>query len=171
GQPEDAGAVPRVFANRLRQKIKLQSDPTIIYGIVGGRGTLGRPIKRSEITQPSPYNTYVIDGLPPGPIANPGRASLDAAANPARTRDPSCVPDGHGGPPFSDALGEQQKNVAGLRAREKQIKNDRAEPAGDRGAAPAPPPAPAAEAAPAAAPPKPAKKPAAPRVPPPARQG
>jgi len=61
-------------------EMKLQSDPTIIYGLVGGKGTLGRPIKRSEITQPSPYNTYVIDGLPPGPIANPGRASLEATA-------------------------------------------------------------------------------------------
>ena len=67
--------------------MKLQSDPTIIYGLVGGKGTLGRPILRSEIEQPTPYNTYVIDGLPPGPIANPGRASLEAAANPARTKE------------------------------------------------------------------------------------
>ena len=63
----NAAVSAAVFVNRLRQKIKLQSDPTIIYGLVGGKGTLGRPIKRSEITQPSPYNTYVVDGLPPGP--------------------------------------------------------------------------------------------------------
>src|SRR6266567_1149249 len=87
GKADERSRVAAVFQNRLRQKIKLQSDPTIIYGLVGGKGTLGRPIKRSEITQPSPYNTYVIEGLPPGPISNPGRASLEAAANPARTRD------------------------------------------------------------------------------------
>ena len=72
GKPDERSRVAAVFVNRLRQKIKLQSDPTIIYGLVGGKGTLGRPIKRSEILQPSPYNTYVVDGLPPGPIANPG---------------------------------------------------------------------------------------------------
>jgi UPF0755 protein len=87
GKADERSRVAAVFVNRLQKKMKLQSDPTIIYGLVGGKGTLGRPIKRSEISQPSPYNTYTIDGLPPGPIANPGRASLEAAANPARTRD------------------------------------------------------------------------------------
>ncbi len=71
GKADERSRVAAVFVNRLRQKIRLQSDPTIIYGLVGGKGTLGRPIKRSEIQQPSPYNTYVVDGLPPGPIANP----------------------------------------------------------------------------------------------------
>src|SRR5216684_1629686 len=94
GKVDERSRVAAVFVNRLRQKIKLQSEPTSIYGLVGGRGTLGRPIKRSEIQQPSPYNTYVVDGLPPGPIANPGRASLEAAANPARTRDLFFVADG-----------------------------------------------------------------------------
>src|ERR1700760_3074981 len=98
GKADERTRVAAVLTNRLKQKMKLQSDPTIIYGLVGGKGTLGRPIKRSEITQPSPYNTYVIDGLPPGPIANPGRASLEAAANPARTRDLFFVADGTGGP-------------------------------------------------------------------------
>ncbi len=102
GKADERSRVAAVFVNRLRQKIKLQSDPTIIYGLVGGKGTLGRPIKRSEIQQPSPYNTYVVDGLPPGPIANPGRASLEAAANPARTRDLFFVADGTGGHAFSD---------------------------------------------------------------------
>ena len=120
-----------MFVNRLRQKMKLQSDPTIIYGLVGGKGTLGRPIKRSEITQPSPYNTYVIEGLPPGPIANPGRASLEAAANPARTRDLFFVADGTGGHAFTETYDQHQKNVAKLRAMEKQIQNDTVEPADD----------------------------------------
>ena len=87
GKPEERTRVAAVFANRLKQKMKLQSDPTIIYGLVFGKGALGRPITKSEIAQPTPYNTYVIDGLPPGPIANPGRASIEAAANPARTKE------------------------------------------------------------------------------------
>src|ERR1700754_1722820 len=127
GKSDERSRVAAVFANRLQKKMKLQSDPTIIYGLVGGKGTLGRPIKRSEISQPSPYNTYTIDGLPPGPIANPGRASLEAAANPARTRDLFFVADGTGGHAFSESLDAHQKNVAKLRTIEKQTQNDRAE--------------------------------------------
>jgi UPF0755 protein len=172
GKADERSRVAAVYVNRLRQKMKLQSDPTIIYGLVGGQGTLGRPIKRSEIMQPSPYNTYVVDGLPPGPIANPGRASLEAAANPARTRDLFFVADGTGGHTFTETYDQHQKNVAKLRAMEKQIQNDTAEPADD--------PAPLAtgatgatgETAPAAVPPP--AKPAAPKRPAhaaPARQG
>jgi UPF0755 protein len=168
GKADERSRVASVFVNRLRQKIKLQSDPTIIYGLVGGRGTLGRPIKRSEIQQPSPYNTYVVDGLPPGPISNPGRASLEAAANPARTRDLFFVADGTGGHAFSDSYDQHQKNVAKLRALEKQIQNDTAEPAEET--------APSATSASTdtggqvtAAKPAPAKKPAHPATP--ARQG
>ncbi len=156
GKADERSRVAAVFVNRLRQKIKLQSDPTIIYGLVGGKGTLGRPIKRSEIQQPSPYNTYVIEGLPPGPIANPGRASLEAAANPARTRDLYFVADGTGGHAFSESYDQHQKNVAKLRAMEKQIQNDTVEPAEDI------PPAAAnasADTPPAPAPAKPARKP------------
>ncbi|MHC2335061.1 endolytic transglycosylase MltG [Bradyrhizobium sp. USDA 4454] len=142
GRADERSRVAAVFVNRLRQRMKLQSDPTIIYGLVGGKGTLGRPIKRSEITQPSPYNTYVIEGLPPGPIANPGRASLEATANPARTRDLFFVADGTGGHAFTETYDQHAKNVAKLRASEKQIQNDTVEPADD--------PAPAA-AAPGAA--------------------
>jgi peptidoglycan lytic transglycosylase G len=131
GKSDERSRVAAVFTNRLRQKIKLQSDPTIIYGLVGGKGTLGRPIKRSEITQPSPYNTYVIEGLPPGPISNPGRASLEAAANPARTRDLYFVADGTGGHAFTETYDQHQKNVARLRAMEKQIQNDTVEPSAD----------------------------------------
>ncbi|MBV9559974.1 MAG: endolytic transglycosylase MltG, partial [Bradyrhizobium sp.] len=146
GKPDERSRVAAVFVNRLKQKVKLQSDPTIIYGLVGGRGTLGRPIKRSEITQPSPYNTYVIEGLPPGPISNPGRASLEAAANPARTRDLYFVADGSGGHAFTETYDQHLKNVTKLRTMEKQIQNDTVEPADD------PPPAAApADAAPTAA--------------------
>jgi peptidoglycan lytic transglycosylase G len=176
GKADERSRVAAVFANRLRQRIKLQSDPTIIYGLVGGKGTLGRPIKRSEIQQPSPYNTYVIDGLPPGPIANPGRASLEAAANPARTRDLFFVADGTGGHTFTETYDQHQKNVARLRAMEKQIQNDTVEPADD--APPAAAGAPPADANPTAtakpaAPKKPARPPAAPAAPAqaPARQG
>jgi len=120
GKPEERTRVAAVFVNRLRAKMKLQSDPTIIYGLVGGKGALGRPIQRSEIEQPTPYNTYVIDGLPPGPIANPGRASLEATANPARTKELYFVADGTGGHSFSDSYEQHQKNVARLRALERQ---------------------------------------------------
>src|SRR5579871_242660 len=115
GKPDERSRVAAVFVNRLKQRMRLQSDPTIIYGLVGGKGTLGRPIKRSEITTPSPYNTYVIDGLPPGPISNPGRASLEATANPARTRDLYFVADGTGGHAFTETYEQHQKNVAHLR--------------------------------------------------------
>ena len=97
--------------------MKLQSDPTIIYGLVGGKGTLGRPLSRSEISNDRrPYNTYVIEGLPPGPIANPGRASIEAAANPARTRELFFVADGTGGHAFAETYEQHQRNVARLRA-------------------------------------------------------
>src|SRR5262245_60980531 len=122
GRPDERSRVAAVFVNRLRQRIKLQSDPTIIYGLVGGKGTLGRPIMRSEIEQPTPYNTYAIEGLPPGPIANPGRASLEAAANPARTKELFFVADGTGGHAFSDTYDQHQKNVARLRAIEQQAR-------------------------------------------------
>ena len=139
GRADERSRVAAVFVNRLRQRMKLQSDPTIIYGLVGGKGTLGRPIKRSEITQPSPYNTYVIDGLPPGPIANPGRASLEATANPARTRDLFFVADGTGGHAFTETYDQHAKNVAKLRASEKQIQNDTVEPADETAPAAAAP--------------------------------
>jgi UPF0755 protein len=160
GRADERSRVAAVFTNRLRQRIKLQSDPTIIYGLVGGKGTLGRPIKRSEITQPSPYNTYVIDGLPPGPIANPGRASLEAVANPARTRDLFFVADGTGGHSFTETYDQHQKNVAKLRVLEKQIQNDTVEPAEET----APPPA-AGGAAPADTNPTATTRPPAPKKP------
>jgi UPF0755 protein len=123
GKPEERTRVAAVFVNRLKQKMKLQSDPTIIYGLVGGKGTLGRPLMKSEIDQPTPYNTYQIEGLPPGPIANPGRASLEAAANPARTRELYFVADGTGGHAFAETYEQHQKNVARLRVMESDQKD------------------------------------------------
>lgn len=120
GRADERTRVAAVFANRLKHRMRLQSDPTIIYGLVGGRGTLGRPIMRSEIEQPTPYNTYVIEGLPPGAIANPGRAALEAAANPARTKELFFVADGAGGHAFAETLDQHQRNVAKLRQYEQQ---------------------------------------------------
>ena len=153
GKPEERTRVAAVFVNRLKQKMRLQSDPTIIYGLVGGKGTLGRPIMRSEIDQPTPYNTYQIDGLPPGAICNPGRASLEAAANPARTREIYFVADGTGGHAFAETYEQHQKNVARLRS----IETDQKDRAPADAAAPAPPAqavpgVPAPTAAPAVAP-------------------
>jgi UPF0755 protein len=124
GRQEERTRVAAVFVNRLKQHIKLQSDPTIIYGLVGGKGTLGRPILESEIRQPTPYNTYVIDGLPPGPISNPGRASLEAAANPARTKEIFFVADGAGGHIFAENYDQHQKNVDRLRGIERQQRGE-----------------------------------------------
>jgi UPF0755 protein len=135
GRADERSRVAAVFVNRLKQRMKLQSDPTIIYGLVGGKGTLGRPILRSEIEQPTPYNTYVIDGLPPGPIANPGRAALEAVANPARTKELYFVADGTGGHAFSETLDQHQRNVARLRQLEQAQRDGTPPPA----AAPAPP--------------------------------
>jgi UPF0755 protein len=140
GKPEERTRVSSVFHNRLKTNMRLQSDPTIIYGLVGGKGSLGRPIMRSEIEQPTPYNTYVINGLPPGPIANPGRASLEAAASPARTKELYFAADGTGGHAFADNYEQHQRNVARLRVIEQQAKD------------PAPPAAPAATSAVPAAP-------------------
>jgi UPF0755 protein len=123
GKPDERSRVAAVFVNRLKQKMRLQSDPTIIYGLVGGKGTLGRPIMKSEIEQPTPYNTYLIDGLPQGPISNPGRASLEAAANPARTRELYFVADGTGGHVFAETYDQHQKNVARLRSIESDRKD------------------------------------------------
>ncbi|MEM6665015.1 MAG: endolytic transglycosylase MltG [Pseudomonadota bacterium] len=111
GQSDERGKVAGVFVNRLNQGIRLQSDPTIIYGITNGRGGLGRGIRRSEIDGYTPYNTYQIDGLPPTPIANPGRLSLEAVANPEETDALFFVADGTGGHAFSVTYEEHNRNV------------------------------------------------------------
>ena len=103
GIPEERDRVASVFVNRLRQGMRLQTDPTVIYGLTKGQGVLGRGLRRSELDGATPWNTYVIVGLPPTPIANPGLASLQAAVNPAETELLFFVADGSGGHAFATA--------------------------------------------------------------------
>lgn len=129
GRADERSRVAAVFINRLNRGMRLQSDPTIIYGIFGGEGLPeGRPIYRSDIDTPTEYNTYTINGLPPGPIAIPGRASLEAVANPSQTDDLYFVADGTGGHAFARTLDEHNSNVARWRA----IERERAEAAAAR---------------------------------------
>lgn len=115
GLAEERPHVAGVFINRLRRGMRLQSDPTIIYGITH-KGFLDRGLRRSEIDDPgNPYNTYQIDGLPPTPIAHPGRASIAAVLNPMETDDLYFVADGTGGHVFAPTLAEHQRNVANWR--------------------------------------------------------
>jgi UPF0755 protein len=95
--------------------MRIQSDPTILYGVYGGEAWMEpRPIYRSQLQDDTnPYNTYTIPALPPGPIANPGRASLEAVANPSRTDDLFFVADGTGGHAFAETYEEHNRNVAG----------------------------------------------------------
>ena len=112
GRAGERPMVASVFINRLERGMRLQSDPTIIYGLFGGAGKpAGRPIYRSDIDKPTAYNTYVIDGLPPTPIANPGRAALEAVANPSQTDYYYFVADGSGGHAFAKTLNEHNANV------------------------------------------------------------
>ena len=116
GQASERPEVAAVFVNRLKKGMRLQSDPTIIYGIVGGKGTLGRPISKADITTPTAYNTYAIDGLPPGPISNPGKDALAAVVNPAASSALFFVADGTGGHAFAATLADHNRNVARWRA-------------------------------------------------------
>jgi UPF0755 protein len=111
--PAERPKVAAVYLNRLRLKMKLESDPTTIYGLTGGKGSSGRELTRVDLQSTSPYNTYVAPGLPPGPICNPGRASIVAATNPApRDRSLYFVADGQGGHVFSTNVYEHNRNVA-----------------------------------------------------------
>ncbi len=117
GVPEERRTVAGVFVNRLEQGMRLQTDPTVIYGITRGQGgPLGRGIRASELREATPWNTYVIDGLPPTPIANPGAASIRAALDPEETGYVFFVADGSGGHAFAETLAEHNANVAEWRA-------------------------------------------------------
>ena len=142
GKAEERPHVAAVFVNRLRKGMRLQSDPTIVYGLVGGKATLGRGILRSELDKYTPYNTYMVDGLPPGPIANPGRAALEAVANPANSADLYFVADGTGGHVFAETLDQHNRNVQRWRHIEQDNK-EKAAPDVDHPAPGVAPPTPA----------------------------
>lgn len=123
GIAEERPRVASVFINRLRRGMRLQSDPTIIYGLTQGE-PLGRGLRQSELDRETPYNTYSIDGLPPTPIANPGKQALAAVLNPPQTNDLYFVADGTGGHVFAENFRQHQRNVAQWRRIEREKKKN-----------------------------------------------
>jgi UPF0755 protein len=122
GRADERPLIARVFQNRLKKNMRLQSDPTIIYGLVGGKAVLDHPIQQEELDRETAYNTYQIIGLPPTPIANPGRASIEAVLRPAKTKDLYFVADGTGGHVFAATLEEHNTNVFKWRKVEREIR-------------------------------------------------
>ena len=158
--PAERSLIAAVFINRLRKKMRLQSDPTIIYGITKGKTKLDRPILKSDIVARTPYNTYRISGLPPTPIANPGKESIAAVLNPADSKALYFVADGSGGHVFAETLEEHRKNVRKWRAVERSLAVEEAEAQNEAEAQSAKPQEASLEPQPAA----PAPEPAAPEA-------
>jgi UPF0755 protein len=134
GIADERPLIASVFQNRLRKNIRLQSDPTIIYGLVGGKAVLDHPIQQEEVDRETAYNTYKINGLPPTPIANPGRAAIEAVLRPAKTKDLYFVADGTGGHVFAASLDEHNRNVLKWRKVEREIRAKEAEEAAAKAA-------------------------------------
>ena len=135
GVAEERPRIASVFHNRLRKRMRLQSDPTIIYGIFGGSGMRDHPITQEELARENPYNTYKIRGLPPTPIGNPGRAAIEAVLKPAKTKDLYFVADGSGGHAFAPSLAQHNSNVVKWRKIEHEIRARQAEEAAAAAAA------------------------------------
>lgn len=125
GIAAERGRVAGVFINRLNKGMRLESDPTVRYAVTGGKRKLGRGLRKSELRKDHPYNTYRIDGLPPGPICNPGRKSIAAVLNPEKTTSLFFVADGKGGHVFSDTLAQHQKAVRQWRKIERARKREK----------------------------------------------